>query len=1371
MPDRPARQPSQRRVNGETALRAVLRGLLIAAALLYFLVGVGMAAINWLVMPNLDALKPRVEAVASRTLGARVRIDQLSARWRALSPEVEVAGLTIDDRQGRPGLSVPGLRGVIAWRSLWHLRPIFALIEVSHPRVNIRRDADGSITAAGVPVPTHGGHDDVFGNWLLRQESVIVHDGSLVWRDALHAAPPLTLSNAKLALYNRGHLHRLGMQASAGPLAERIDLRAAFRHGLFARPAQWHSWIGEAYLDSSPLALVAAARYIDLPMPASRGTLAQTVWLRFANGRPTRLEGALSGRDLLLGVPGQHATVDAPRLDTRFRLRLNDDFFAATLERLRIEVADQPPLADATPINRVVTLRRLDGRYRASVAGSGERISLRGDFVDIGLISDFVRALPLPKRVAANLDRLRPRGLLHDFDLLAERASVATPDEASAARATGDVPLARFRIKARMEGASLAAGAQPPGLTAAGHPRVGVPGFDNLSGSIDANERGGHANLDSRDASITISGLFDLPTVHFDRLAGTVNWKASGATPQSTYDARVARLDFQNGDARGSLSGNWRGAPAEPRHSVLDLRTRFDELDVAQVARYLPTSVAPGLRAYLGHALVSGVSRGATIEVHGPLDEFPYREKPATGTFTIDAPFADGRFDPSPHPPVRLPNGEIQRWPTFEAVHGRMRLADDRLDIDVSEARYRGIRLGPVRAGIPALGDPRPPLTVEGKARGPLADLLAYVESSPLGVWSHHVAANWRADGAAALNLRLTIPRQHTPQTAHKIGVAGAIDFNDGRLAVPGLPALSAIRGRAGFTDTQLTLAGTQARLLGGELRASGTLSTVNGYDVTVNGALNADQTRPLLSDGPFARLSRRFTGNAPYTLTMKGKAGETPDVTLRSDLSGMAIDLPAPLRKPAGSPLPLLATFRPTPSTGGGALARGELSLGVVNAAALFRVGAPRGTSALLAAGVGIDRPAPQPTTGFAVVGQAAALDGDAWRTVVSEIGTPASSATGATGATVAADGAPLPLPDRVSLNIGQLTLFSRRFDRVSLDAQRSDQAWQAKLDSAQIAGTLRYLPATPKVVARLTRLRIPSASVPAAEAAAPTQGTAATRYPAVDLIADDFVVGQRDFGRLQLTAHNVVANGRPSWLLDQLVIENAAARLKAHGEWQMGRHDGPGHTTAEVGLDIVDAGALLDRFGLPRTLKGGAGSLAGNIDWAGDPGAIDYASLRGALALKLANGQILKVDPGAARLLGVLSLQGLARLATLDFKGLFGEGLPFNLVSATGTIQDGIARTDDFRIDAPVATVSMHGQVDLPGERQDLRVKVVPHVNAGSASLAAAFVNPLLGLGTLAAQLLLSPALSHTLTRYYQIDGTWAAPNVVRLPEPGSD
>jgi uncharacterized protein YhdP len=79
--------------------------------------------------------------------------------------------------------------------------------------------------------------------------------------------------------------------------------------------------------------------------------------------------------------------------------------------------------------------------------------------------------------------------------------------------------------------------------------------------------------------------------------------------------------------------------------------------------------------------------------------------------------------------------------------------------------------------------------------------------------------------------------------------------------------------------------------------------------------------------------------------------------------------------------------------------------------------------------------------------------------------------------------------------------------------------------------------------------------------------------------------------------------------------------------------------------------------------------------------------------------------------------------------------------------------------------AAVLMEGKADLQKETQDLKVVVVPEINAGTASLVAAAINPAIGLGTFLAQLVLRQPLIRAATQEFHIDGAWADPHVTRI------
>jgi uncharacterized protein YhdP len=198
------------------------------------------------------------------------------------------------------------------------------------------------------------------------------------------------------------------------------------------------------------------------------------------------------------------------------------------------------------------------------------------------------------------------------------------------------------------------------------------------------------------------------------------------------------------------------------------------------------------------------------------------------------------------------------------------------------------------------------------------------------------------------------------------------------------------------------------------------------------------------------------------------------------------------------------------------------------------------------------------------------------------------------------------------------------------------------------------------------------------------------------------------------------------------------------------------------DFNLAVADSGALLDRLGTPKTIRGGKGQLSGQIGWLGSPFALDYPSLTGKVNVAIDAGQFLQVEPGAGRLLSVLSLQSLTRRLTLDFRDVFQEGFAFDSITGDLTIVQGVARTNNLRMRGAQAVVLMEGSADIARETQDLRVFVVPEIGAGTAALAYAVINPLLGLGAFLAQAVLQKPLTEAGTREFHVSGPWADPKV---------
>jgi len=311
----------------------------------------------------------------------------------------------------------------------------------------------------------------------------------------------------------------------------------------------------------------------------------------------------------------------------------------------------------------------------------------------------------------------------------------------------------------------------------------------------------------------------------------------------------------------------------------------------------------------------------------------------------------------------------------------------------------------------------------------------------------------------------------------------------------------------------------------------------------------------------------------------------------------------------------------------------------------------------------------------------------------------------------------------------------------------------WIANVSAKELAGEIAWRPeGRGRIVARLKHFSLPEATPGKPE------GAPARDLPALDIIADSLIVNDNNFGRLELVAVNQALD----WNIEKLVLTGPESTLTVtEGVWQ-GQALRPSVNLKKISFQVSDVGKYLERLGYPRTVQRGTAELTGNLSWAGNPQSIDYPTLSGHLDFKAYKGQFLKAEPGAARLIGVLSMQSWV---TLDFRELFGRGFAFDLVECSVNITNGTMTTKDFKMRGPSAQVQMDGQVDLVNETQDLHARVEPSVGNSISSIVAVVVNPIWGLGAFILDKILKNPFGQALTFEYRVTGTWEKPVPERL------
>ena len=1362
-------------VAAKWALRLVAGG--------WLLLGMIWVALHFVIVPRIDDLRPWLEGQASRTLGAVVHIGSISAQSNGLIPSVELRGVQVQDAQGQVALELSSVIAAVSPRSL--LSGGLEQLYIDSPVLDIRRDADGQVWVGGFALPSSPSTDSEGADWLFSQPELAVRHGKVRWTDAMRVAEPLELSNVDFVLRNRHFTH--SMRLNADPPAhwgERLSVQGVFTQPLLSlHPGRWQDWQGQWYSAMNHLDWAPIRPYVDLGLDVSEGTGSLRAWVDIKRAAVTGVTADVLLDDVRVGEGSQQQVLR--KASGRLAFKDLGGGYEYSTDGLSFETAEGIHWAGGKA--------RL-AWWQGARAGKGalvERGEFSGEHIDLAVLSDLAQRLFTQDAAwRAALMRYKPRGLVQSLQG-AWTGPITAP--------------ATYALKGHIADATVAAQARA------------TPGFAGLDLEFDLTQSGGKAHLEMANGSVDMPGWFSEPLLPLAQLAGDVQWKMDGTRTQVT----ASKVRFANADAQGDIALlKWSNtdssgaAPSGP--GVLELQASLSRAELARVHRYLPLTIEQEVRDYLRDAVRAGSATGTKVVLKGDLRQFPFLQ-PKQGEFRVTSSLSNGSY--AYVPPSLLPKGR-KPWPAFTQINGEFLLDRATLSLKGMRALWgggsgaAGLQAERIDAQINSLyGGATVSVTAQG--RGPLGDALAVVNGSAIDDVLNHGLARASATGMADYRVKLDFPLIDP----NRLTLSGTVNLqgNDVQM-LPGTPRLARARGQLSFTESGFAISGVLGQALGGEVRVDGTLSgaadiaALSGTAPPVGtvakatpgvlrlqGTASADGLRQASEMGPVATaLARYASGTTPYQATLVLRPGG-PEVVLTSSLSGMGLAFPAPFAKPADLALPVrleLGAARSGNSASGPVIpgqTHMKLDWGRLATLNLMTTGA--GDSSRVLRGsmvVGAGDSVTLPERGVSATVNLDSLDVDDWTQWMDTL--PALSANGKKVdlVTLAGDY----LPTTVNVRVRELGWGNHVMHKLAVNGNRVGGLWRAQVEATEFSGQVEYRQASipdlaadsanvGRLYARLSRLTLGSSEAQDVEN---LLGEQPSSIPALDVVVEDFELVGKKLGRLEVEAVNqtsqVQRDPQREWRLKRLNLSMPAATLTASGAWRLqpgaaaaSSVSAPGTTTAsKVGkdrrstaldfkLDINDSGDLLARFGMKDVIRKGKGKIEGQIEWQGSPISLDYPSLSGSFNVNVEKGEFLKADPGIAKLLGVLSLQSLPRRLMLDFRDVFSEGFPFDFVRGDVTIAKGIARTNNLQMKGVTAAVLMDGSTDIAKETQSIQVVVIPELNAGSASLITATINPLVGLYSFLAQLVLRQPLIAASTQELYVDGTWLEPRVTKV------
>ncbi|MGO4267894.1 MULTISPECIES: YhdP family protein [unclassified Stenotrophomonas] len=859
-------------------------------------------------------------------------------------------------------------------------------------------------------------------------------------------------------------------------------------------------------------------------------------------------------------------------------------------------------------------------------------------------------------------------------------------------------------------------------------------GFASVGNSPGLRGLGGRFEGDANGFSLQLQPQrqlqFDWPTgfgVRHDlHLAGQiVGWRdEAGGWRIGTPAMRVEGTDYA-ADVRGGL---WfQGDGTRP---WMQLAAKLDDVPMTAAKRFwIHSRMSKGATDWLDMALAGGQVRNGIGLVSGDLDDWPFDNN-------------DGRFEATGH----ITNGDIRfqhDWPLMGQVDADVAFIGPGFHMQ-GRGDLAGVAVQTFEAGIRDFG--QQPLYVRADSQGDAGKLLAMLRQSPLHKEYGDTLDNLAASGPANVHFDLLQPLHHDQGGGHLQGTVdlAGLKLVDKRFQLE----FDNMRGQARYSNAGFAAEELAVRHLGQDgrlsLRAGGFVRDPKlAFESELAATLDAGV---LIDRAPeMAWLKPYINGTSPWTIAVNlpkvapGTPAPPSELRLRSDLLGTRLDLPAPLQKPANEPLPTTVAAQLPMGAG-----RIDVAFGQRLALAARSHNNQTGVQVTLGSDH-VDRE--PPPSGLTINGRSPTLDALEW------IGL----ARGAGG-----DGEPMPLR-AVDVQVGQLMLIGGVFEQTRLQLHPGPQALDVRLDGPSLAGKLNVPNADGGTISgQLERVywqslpTLPGATVAPARVQAGADDMDPAKLPPFALDIADLKFGKVVLGQAVLRTRPI-ANGLS---VEQLQFRAPSQEIDIRGRW-LGKGGGS-RTALDAQVRSEDLGGLLQNLDYGGQLRGGSGHARLQASWPGGPSDFQLGNLQGQLDVNARNGQLLELEPGAGRVLGLLSVAQLPRRLMFDFRDFFSKGFAFNQVEGSVQFGEGMARTDKVLIEGPAANITIRGEADLRKQQFDQTIDVNPR--AGNlltvvGAVAGGPVGAALGAATNA---VLSKPLGEIGARTYKVTGPWKEPKV---------
>ncbi|MDH4557599.1 TIGR02099 family protein [Pseudomonas sp. BN417] len=1112
-------------------------------------------------------------------------------------------------------------------------------------------------------------------------------------RDLLRQIGLVSVLNSQLTLEPHGQapasLTQISLSLKAGASRQRLDGRLSLPDGQPLAMRLRTRMDTDAWLQSE------AELYLSLPqsdwarwLPANltrewrlqRLQAGGEAWLEWAKGSLQRAVARLHAPE----VSGAYAERKPVALGN---LGLNA-YFTRTKEGFQV-------LLDSLALN-IGKERWGEAHIRLDYkSGEKQEWRLNADRLDVAPLLPVVNALvPLPEQAAELVAGLRPRGALRNLSLNYR------PQQEGAKRLQFSSNLAGVGFNAYR----------------------GAPAVENASGSLAGDLQQGELRLDANDFVLHLDQLFPKPW-HYREARARLTWSLDDTA--FTLASPYMRLVGEEGNIAGDMLIRLMRAPEA--EDYMDLRVGLSDGDARYTEKYLPTR-SPGLNPALAKWLKEAIKGGAVDEGY-----FQYQGSLAKGadpearSLSLFFKVHDARLAFQPG------------WPELREARGDVFIEDTGVRVKVPAGRILDTRVSDAEAEVPHVEPGQVPhLLLDAKLASSFPDGLKILQEAPIGTGP--IFAGWQGQGPLDGSLKLDVPLEkgHPPQVVVDLRTADA----QLKIARPEL-TLTRLKGAFRYdTASGLSSQDIRGQVFGREVRAR---AQAEGRDGKARSRILANGSITLKDLTAWLGVTQPLpaSGALPYSLNLS-LDGKDSQLSIDSNLKGLAVDLPAPYGKTADESRD--TSWRMTLD---GEERRYWL---VYDKLASLALAAPVGKldearGDLVLGGGAASLPGAK---GLRVRGRVEELDTAPWMELARQY-LPKEGVEKAR------------LLRSANLEIGRFKGFGLSLENLKANLERSASGWNLGLDSALLQGSVVMADAKGvPIVIHMKQIRLPEPPENEAEADAKPDPLAAVdprQVPALDVRIDQVVLGESPLGAwsfkarpdakgvvfsdLDLNLRGLKVGGRAGW-------EGEAGNSSS---WYKGRLEGKNLADVLKAWNFAPS-ATSERFRM-------------DVDgrWPGSPAWVSLKRYSGSLDASLHKGQFVEVEGGAQalRVFGLLNFNSIGRRIRLDFSDLLDKGLAYDRVKGLLVGSEGrFVTREPIKLEGPSSGLELDGTLDLAADRIDAKLLVTLPVT-NNLPLAALIVGaPAIGGALFVVDKLLGDKVARFASVQYKVQGSWKSPKI---------